>query len=333
MVKAGAVAVVAGVIGVAAGQYLKQPTRPAVVRFPIVLGAEQTFTGLGRRPIAISPDGSHIAYVADRKLFRRSLSELESRVIVDVDTRSGAATNPVFSPDGRSVAYVSDQDKILRRVTLDGGTPVTICPLEAIPLGMSWDASGILFEADGSIMSVSADGGKPETLIGEVRATGCGVRTCCRMGVQVLFTVVDATANTKNISSADYPARIVAQPVRSSEPPRVLIESGMEGRYLPNGYLAYVSRGVLFSRIFDGSRTTGLPVPLVQGVRSEGGIALYAVSATGSLAYVPGSSRHWRRAESGADRSERQSRVPETPWGGVPLSAPLSRRRPTGGRN
>jgi Tol biopolymer transport system component len=287
-VKAGAVAVVAGVIGVVAGQYLKQPTRPAVVRFPIVLGAEQTFTGLGRRPIAISPDGSHIAYVADRKLFLRSLSELESRVIVNVDTRSGAATNPVFSPDGRSVAYVSDQDKILRRVTLDGGTPVTICPLEAIPLGMSWDASGLLFEADGSIMIVSADGGKPETLI--ARRTSDRLRSPHMLpdGRTVLFTVVDATANTRNISSADYPARIVAQSVRSSEPPRVLIESGMEGRYLPNGYLAYVSRGVLFAVPFDGSRTTGVPVPLVQGVRSEGGTALYAVSATGSLAYVPG---------------------------------------------
>ena len=33
---------------------------------------------------------------------------------------------------------------------------------------------------------------------------------------------------------------------------------------------------------------TGGPVPLVQGIRSEGGAAYYGVSATGSLAYVPG---------------------------------------------
>jgi len=262
---------------------------PAVVRFPIALAAEQTFTGLGRRSMAISPDGSQVAYVANRTLFRRSLSELESRVIVNVDTRSGASTNPVFSPDSRSIAYVSE-DRTLRRVAVDGGTPVAICPLEAIPFGMSWDASGILFEADGSIMRVSADGGKPETLI--ARSTSDRLRSPQMLpdGRTVLFTVVDATANTRNISSADYPARIVAQSVNASEPARVLIESGLEGRYLPTGHLAYVSRGVLFAVPFDGRRLkiAGGPVPLVQGIRSEGGTALYAVSATGSLVYVPG---------------------------------------------
>src|SRR5206468_3332449 len=98
-VRVGAVAVIAGALGVYAGRWLRPSPRPAMVRFPIPLGVEQTFTGLGRGPIAISPDGRHLAYVADRKLFRRSLSELESRVIVNVDTRSGAATSPVFSPD------------------------------------------------------------------------------------------------------------------------------------------------------------------------------------------------------------------------------------------
>ena len=52
----------------------------------------------------------------------------------------------------------------------------------------------------------------------------------------------------------------------------------------------YVSRGVLFAVPFDVRRlrVTGGPVPLVQGVRSDGGTAYYGVSATGSLVYVPG---------------------------------------------
>jgi eukaryotic-like serine/threonine-protein kinase len=289
-VKVGAVAVVAGALGASAGRYLTPQKRSSSVRLSIALGAEQTFTGLGSRSIAVSPDGSHIAYVADRKLFRRSLSELESRVIVNVDTRSGAATNPTFSPDSRSIAFVSDLDKVLRRLTVDGGTPVAICQLEVIPLGMSWDASGILFEADGAIMRVSADGGQPETLI--ARNTSDRLRSPQMLpdGRTVLFTVVQATTNTRNISSADYPSRIVAQTVASSEPPRVLIESGMEGRYLPTGYLAYVSRGVLFAVPFNARqmKTAGVAVPLAQGVRSQGGTAQYAISGTGSLAYVPG---------------------------------------------
>ena len=289
-VMVGAVVVVAGAVGVSAGWYLRRQDPPPVVRLPITLGADQTLTGQGRRSIAISPDGTQIVYVADRKLFRRSLSDLDTQLLVNVDTRFGAVTNPAFSPDGRSIAYVSDQDKTLRRVSSDGGTPVVICPLEKMPLGISWDSSGLLFEADGSIMRVSADGGKPETLIAR--------RTSDRMlnpsllpdGRTVLFTMADSSVNTRNVSRPDYPARIVVQTMKSNEPPRVLIESGMEGHYLPTGHLAYVSRGVLFVVPFDVRRlkVTGGAVPLVQGVSAQGGTASYAVSATGSLVYVPG---------------------------------------------
>jgi Tol biopolymer transport system component len=285
-----AAALVAGALGVWAGRYLTRQEPPVIARFPIALGAEQSFTGQGRGPIAISPDGTQIAYVADRKLFRRSLSDLESHVVVNVDTRVGGATNPVFSPDGRSIAYVSDQDKTLRRIAVDGGTPVTICSLAAIPFGMSWDAAGILFEADGSVMRVSTDGGKPQTLVAKRTSDRLRLLQMLPDGHTVLLTVVDATANTRNIQSVEYPARIVAQSLTSGEPPKVLVESGIEGRFLPTGHLAYVSHGVLFAVPFDvGSlKVTGGPVPLVQGVKSEGATALYAVSATGSLVYVPG---------------------------------------------
>jgi Tol biopolymer transport system component len=286
----GGIVVVAGVLGMLAGWSLRRPEPPAVARFPILLSAEQSFTGLGRGPIAISPDGSQIVYAADRKLFRRSISALDSHVLVDVDTRSGAATNPAFSPDGRSVAYVSDLDKTLRRIAVDGGNPVIVCSVDAIPFGVSWDTTGILFEADGSIMRVPADGGKPETLIAS--GTSDRVRNPQMLpdGRTVLYTVVAATANTRNIASADYPARIVAQRTMSSEPARVLVSSGMEGRYLSTGHLAYVSRGVLFAAPFDvrSMNVTGGPMALVRGVRSEGGTALYGVSTTGSLVYVPG---------------------------------------------
>ena len=283
------IALLVGALGIWAGRYLTRQAPVVVARFPITLGPEQNFTGQGRRPIAISPDGTEIAYVADRKLFRRSLSDLDAHLLVNMDTRLGPPTNPVFSPDGRSIAYVSE-DKTLKRVAVGGGAPVTICPLEAIPFGISWGAGGILFEADGAIMRVSADGGKPETLI--ARSTSDRLRSPQMLpdGQTVMFTVVDAAVNTRNMGGSEYPSRIVAQSTMSGDR-IVLVEGAMEGRYLPMGLLAYVSRAVLFAAPFDlrRSKVTGGPVPLVQGIRSEGGTALYAVSTTGSLVYVPGS--------------------------------------------
>jgi serine/threonine-protein kinase len=154
---------------------------------------------------------------------------------------------------------------------------------------VSWDPGGILFELDGSIMRVSADGGKPETLIGKHTSDRLRSPHLLPDGQTVLFTLFDATTNTRNVSSAGLPSRIVAQSLTSSEP-QVLIEGAVEGRYLPTGHLTYVSRGVLFAVPFDVRRlrVTGGPVPLVQGVRSEGGTAYYGVSANGSLVYVPG---------------------------------------------
>ena len=283
----GAMLFAAGALGASAAWYVRQPALPQIVRFPIVLDSDQVLTGQGRRPIAISPDGTRIAFVAGRNLYSRSISDIAAQLVATFDD-TGGVTNPTFSPDGRSIAYVSATDFTLRKIATDGGTSITLCSLEALPYGVSWDALGILFEADGAIMRVSADGGKPETLI--ARRTSDRLRSPQMLPDQqtVLFTAVDAITNTKNVSTADF-SRIVVQSLNSSEP-QVLIPSAMEGRYLPTGHLAYTSRGVLFVVPFDvkSLKVTGGPVPLVEGIRSDGGTAFYEVSPTGSLAYVPG---------------------------------------------
>jgi eukaryotic-like serine/threonine-protein kinase len=278
-------------LGALAGWYFTRQAPASVVRFPIVLSPEQAFTGQGLRSITFSRDGKQIAYVANRRLFRRSLSDLEVRLVVEEDSRLGQLSNPVFSPDGESIAYVLADDKTLRRIAVEGGgAPVTVCSLDAVPSGMSWDTSGILFEADGAVMRVPASGGKPETVL--ARRTSDRLRSPQMLpdGRTLLFTLIDATANTRNINaSGREPARVVVQSLTSAEP-QVLIDSGMEARYLPTGHLAYVSRGVLFVVPFDVKtlKITGGPVPLLKGVRSEGGAASYAISDAGSLAYVSG---------------------------------------------
>ena len=69
---------------------------------------------------------------------------------------------------------------------------------------------------------------------------------------------------------------------------------GYHGRYLPSGHLVYIHDGTLFAVPFDLDRlaVTGPPVPALEGVTSNAvtGGAQFAVSASGTLVYLPGQS-------------------------------------------
>ena len=90
----------------------------------------------------------------------------------------------------------------------------------------------------------------------------------------------------------------MVQSLGSSER-KTLIEGGSHARYVPTGHLVYARGGVLFAVPFDLKRleVTAGPVPIVEGVwrtpGANGGAALFNVSDTGSLIYVPGPTAAW----------------------------------------
>jgi eukaryotic-like serine/threonine-protein kinase len=106
---------------------------PMVTRLSLDLPDGQTFTGTTRHIVAISPDGTQMIYVANNRLYVRSMAQLDARPVQGTE---GDSREPVFSPDGRSVAFYSVAEKALRRVALSGGAPVTISPTDE-PSGMS----------------------------------------------------------------------------------------------------------------------------------------------------------------------------------------------------
>src|SRR5262249_44616962 len=137
--------------------------------------------------------------------------------------------NPVFSPDGRSIAFWSAEDRAIKRMAINGGAAVTVCAAER-PLGIAWDARGILFgQGPKGIMRVGAAGGEPQTL---VRAKEGEIAHGPQMlpdGRHVLFTVATGT-------SADRwdKARVVLQSLDSDDR-KTLIDGGSDGRFLPTG--------------------------------------------------------------------------------------------------
>src|SRR5215510_2838839 len=159
-----AVIVTAAITGTAVWNF--KPAQPlTVTRFPITLGEGQRFVFTSRPVLAISSDGTQIVYEADRRLYHRSMSELDARLIPGSETFM-AAGNPIFSPDGRSIAFWAASDQTLKRMAVTGGAAVTICPADAT-YGMSWSTDGTIVFGQGAkgIMRVSANGGKPEQLV------------------------------------------------------------------------------------------------------------------------------------------------------------------------
>jgi len=260
---------------------LKPDAARPVTRFALTLPTGQQLT-LGRPAIAISPDGTQLAYSADNQLYVRSMSELEPKVIAGTD----GAMDLVFAPDGQSLVFWADAT--LKRIAVSGGTPATICVANAAPDDIAWSGDAIVFSQPGiGILRVSANGGKPEVLV--------GLKTTERLlrpqflpdGRSVLLTVTTATG-----SNPSAKGRIVVQSLATGER-KTLIEDGSDARYVPTGHIVYVVGGTLFAAPFDLATltVTARRVVMVEGVRRTIGVgsgANYAFSNSGSLAYVPG---------------------------------------------
>jgi Tol biopolymer transport system component len=285
-----AVAVLLTAVVVGAVAWMLRPgalSSPPLVQFAFSLPEGQQLAARVQA-VAVSPDGTHVVYLANNRLYRRSLAELESQAIRGTETGALLITQFVFSPDGSSIAFLSASDGTLKRMPVGGGTPLTITRSEATS-GLSWGNDGIVFGESSGIFRVSPNGGMREQLV----SVGAGDQVWGPQvlpgGKDVLFTLTGATGTDRGNQG-----RIVVQSSGSHEL-KTVIEAGSDARYLPTGHLVYAVSGSLFAVGFDPMTHTvrGEPVPILVGVRRATraeaiGAAQFSVSRTGSLVYVPG---------------------------------------------
>ena len=284
-------AVVASVIASAATWTLKpMPLTPPspVTRFALTLGEGQQFTTTNGQSLAVSPDGTRLAYVANQQLYLRSLSDPEARPIPGTQQQTATPLMGAFSPDGQSLAFYSPVDRTIKKIAVSGGTAVTICPADSPLLGMTWDPSGIVFgQGTKGILRVSTNGGQPAVVASVKRGEVAANPQVLPGGDWVLFTVATTTTRVWD------KAQIVVQSLKTAER-KTLITGGSDARYVPTGHLVYVVGGVAFAVPFDLQHlaVTGGPVPIVEGVKRSltGNYANthLAISSTGLLVYVPG---------------------------------------------
>jgi serine/threonine-protein kinase len=276
---------VTGAVAAFAGWALKPANDPVVTRFTITLPESHAFTNTGRQVISFSPDGSQIVYVANRRLYVRTLWDEEPRPLAGTDGDQGVF-HPVFSPDGRSIAFVAGSE--LKHVALAGGTATTMASLSGGVFGLSWSGDHLVYgEAGTTIRRVATAGGAPEVLVRVEAPAVVSSPSILPGGKHLLFT----QANLTNSADRWDKARVIVQSLESGEQ-KTVVETGSDGRLLPSGHLVYAVGGVVYGAPFDLDSLSlrGTPVPMIEGLRRGGptGAAQFAVSATGSVAYLPG---------------------------------------------
>jgi eukaryotic-like serine/threonine-protein kinase len=309
----GAVTILAGIlIGAAVMKYFQHASaRTAPVKSVIKVEPGHWLEGARVTPpwgldqptrtsMAISSDGRIIIYSAIRenpqspqdkpKLYMRRTDQLEVQPISGTE----GATSPFLSPDDRWVGFWAGGK--LKKVSVDGGVPVTLCDAQ-IWFGASWGPdNNIVFASsyDSGLSMVPANGGKPEVLtIPEKTKEEFSHRLPHWLpdGGGLLFTIMRG--------QFDLEPRVAFLNLKTRKW-SVLLENAADARYVPSGHVVFLRQGILMAMAFDINKRQGIgqPVPAVDGVAQainavsgtafETAAGQYSVSDSGWLVYVPG---------------------------------------------
>ena len=281
--------VVLAVLSAAAAWIIKPREARRVLRFSHILPEGQQFSGQTRPILAVSPDGSSIAYVANNQIYLRSVSELVAHPVAGTNEVL-TPNSPFFSPDGQWIGYWAPSSQ-LKKIPIRGGTPAVLCAATS-PFGASWAADGtILFgQADG-IMRVSESGGNPELVVPTKPGEQAYGPELLPGGRVVLFSLAAGNGATRWDQ-----ALVVAHTLQSGE--RKVLTGGSDARYVPAGYLVYAIGNNLLAARFDADTLQLKSEPLqitsnllrANSPAANTGAANYSFSSNGLFAHVVGTS-------------------------------------------
>jgi Tol biopolymer transport system component len=272
-----------------------------VTRFDVPFAQDQVIYPTRSPNLAISPDGSQLAYAAQRagqpQIFIRAFDQLEARPLSGV-----VGGVPFFSPDGQWLAFYEPSGQRIRKVALSGGAAVTIASAPGVA-GATWGEDGNIVIGFFELSTVPAAGGAFKTLLRPDEKAG---ERCYRTphylpgGEAILFTI--GKDNTDTFDDA----QIAVLSLRTGKK-KILVEGGMNARYSRTGHLVYGRSGALLAVPFDIKKLaiTGRPFPVVDGVFTSvnGGMAAFALSANGDLVYAPGGVEGGERVPVSVDRN------------------------------
>jgi serine/threonine-protein kinase len=263
------------------------PADAHVVRFAIPIGPEEQLSGAPTQTIALSRDGSRLAYVVagGGRVYVRNMRSLEPILIAGVQ----GVDNPFFSYDGEWLGFDKATGE-LGRVPVGGGAPLRVT-LGSNNGGIAWTEDGsIIFKGvRRGLMSVPVSGGEATPFI--VPDTALGELDLWFPDVLPGGDAVLVTFNARGLATPRLGGTGVAVVWPETGRRKVLISAGAGGaRYSATGHLVYaLEDGTLQAVPFDIGRMeiTGEPTTLAQNVHIAGSTPQFAISDDGTLAYVP----------------------------------------------
>ncbi|MCU1286529.1 MAG: serine/threonine protein kinase [Acidobacteriales bacterium] len=206
----------------------------------------------GAQEASFSPDGEWVAFFANGKLLKVSVSGGPPITVAQLKTgRTANDGRGITWPSSESIVYSPDATEGLYEVSSSGGAPK-------------------------QITTPKADKGErshrwPEALPG---------------GKAVLFTI-GTIASPDNYDNSDIDAVLLSTGER-----RTVLKNASMVKYASSGHLVFARGGNLYGVGFDpGSlKVIGSPVPVFQGVSGDvtTGAVHFAVAADGTLICVPG---------------------------------------------
>ncbi len=274
------------------------PTPPRLVTrsiIPLLPTDSVSFAGC---PVVLdlSPDGTHLAYVANDRLYLRRMADREARLIPGTE----GARGPFFSADGQWIGYSTDTG--LMRVRIAGGSPEQLTR-EGGGCGAVWGSNGVIAYsprannlANTALVQVPDGGGTPRplTTLDADRGEIDHHRPQFLPGNRLLYSVAHRDPNL---------FRIVVEDLSSGE--RTDIGRGQYARFLPTDHLVYSpgnGQGMMVAP-FDLNRLerTGDPVQLAESIDRDN----MGISSTGSFVFVPDRTQStklvWLDAETGEE--------------------------------
>jgi Tol biopolymer transport system component len=238
-----------------------------------------TFGTIGTTMMALSPDGTRVAFVTmegeSPVLWVRPLSSASAQPLRGTE----GALFPFWSPDSRFVGFFADGK--LRKIDVNGGAPITLC---AAPSGRggAWSEDNVIVFApgrSGGLSRVPASGGDPVGLVecDSTRGEGSLRWPHFLPDGQHVFYSSQASEDAVWVASMDGTVR-----------KRVV--AGSSSVAFAQGHLLFVAENVLVARPFDTKRLefSGDGISVTDGVMHSANWSRsgFTVSQTGELLHV-----------------------------------------------